>query len=371
MLELIYNRIKNNTAKSGDTSIGIFENQVSLMALFFMNCGAFLVSLLFLAQRTIGGMRELVILNLILAALELGSIIVTLLTSKYMHAIYSTLTWISFYIIFYAAIMGYDKNTLLIIPPVFICIFSAFNIDRKHSVLALIILIFDCVCLFYIRDNMESSYTGQFMHMEIINLIFALCICLYAIFTKKASKYYIEKYHEAKINTLENEAYTDYLTGLWNRRYVEDVFQNSIDKDSDYVVLADIDFFKKVNDTYGHDVGDDVIKRLAQIYVRFFRDTDLICRWGGEEYLFIIKGIEEEVILKKLNDLRMDVSKCTFKYEDFSFNITVSFGLKSIEDRHNVDADIKCADLALYKAKNNGRNQVVLYNETMKDMYKK
>jgi diguanylate cyclase (GGDEF)-like protein len=127
-------------------------------------------------------------------------------------------------------------------------------------------------------------------------------------------------------------------------------------------LYTDIDFFKKVNDTYGHDFGDAVLKRYAAVIEESMRKYDLFCRYGGEEFLMMIEcdktdiaGALAQRIMERLKSERFDV------YPDFRFTISVGIaaGVPSSED--TLDTYIKNADAALYESKNSGRNTIRIY----------
>ncbi len=168
-----------------------------------------------------------------------------------------------------------------------------------------------------------------------------------------------------KINDL---ATTDGLTGLFNHR----VFQERLDdviaranrsRAKFSLGLIDIDFFKKINDTYGHPVGDKVLKGLAGLLKRLARETDIVARYGGEEFAIIMEGTDENGALTFAERIRKEVEKLAFDAPEKTFNITISIGLATffLDSDHKKEL-ISCADKALYHSKENGRNQVWNYH---------
>jgi diguanylate cyclase (GGDEF)-like protein len=122
------------------------------------------------------------------------------------------------------------------------------------------------------------------------------------------------------------------------------------------IIMLDIDHFKNINDTYGHLVGDEVLKQLAKILKQNVRDTDSVGRWGGEEFLIICPSTEIEAVEKVAQNLRIKIQN-----HDFSngiSQITSSFGIACYKSEQNLTSLIKEVDDALYLAKENGRNQV-------------
>ena len=126
------------------------------------------------------------------------------------------------------------------------------------------------------------------------------------------------------------------------------------------LAVWDIDFFKKVNDTYGHKAGDKVLKTIAQLLNERIRETDFLARFGGEEFVMLLPGTKEEETLRLVNGLRKKVEACGFHYQGNAVSITVSCGISSFGEGDNLAKVFERADNALYKAKENGRNQCVV-----------
>lgn len=157
---------------------------------------------------------------------------------------------------------------------------------------------------------------------------------------------------------------TDPLTGLYNRRHFEENLEREFLRASRYksnlsFAIIDVDYFKKVNDTYGHSTGDYVLKEIAYLILKTFRKTDMVFRYGGEEFAVIITETPLEKAVIPLERLRKLVEEYPFNYDGKDINVTISIGAsdvsKSTESVHKLFDD---ADKALYKAKENGRNQI-------------
>lgn len=155
-----------------------------------------------------------------------------------------------------------------------------------------------------------------------------------------------------EVNKYKEEAYHDSLTHLNNRRILE----NAVDYDS--VIIGDIDHFKKINDTYGHLKGDEVLIAISEVLNSYIRETDIVCRWGGEEFVIVLKNCSNEDAYKKAEVLKEKVSQLK---EKFGFEITMSFGVSNYIFEKPVKDAIDEADKALYKSKQNGRNRVTMY----------
>ncbi|MDC7744034.1 PleD family two-component system response regulator [Rhizobium binxianense] len=162
-------------------------------------------------------------------------------------------------------------------------------------------------------------------------------------------------------------AVTDPLTGLYNRRYLDNhlnvLFNRSMARGRPLsVLITDIDRFKQVNDTYGHDGGDEVLREFANRVRSTIRGADLACRYGGEEFVVVMPDTSPEIAATVAERLRAAIERAPFmlKHAGEALNVTASFGIASrIAAVLTPDQLMKQADLALYEAKNTGRNRVV------------
>jgi diguanylate cyclase (GGDEF)-like protein len=127
-------------------------------------------------------------------------------------------------------------------------------------------------------------------------------------------------------------------------------------------IFFDIDHFKKVNDKFGHLVGDEVLKVVAHTIEEAVRDEDIVCRWGGEEIVVALLGADEKSAQKKAEEIRKAVERLAFN-EDGGFKVTVSAGVASTESGVSFEDTLNRADKCLYKAKKSGRNKVVIHSE--------
>ncbi|MBA0169412.1 sensor domain-containing diguanylate cyclase [Pectobacterium sp. CFBP8739] len=161
-----------------------------------------------------------------------------------------------------------------------------------------------------------------------------------------------------RIGKLSLQAHTDPLTGLLNRRGVYENIELILSKSHQAAaIVIDIDHFKRVNDTYGHNIGDDVIKLLAKSIKQSSRDSDLICRTGGEEFLALLPDTDMREAINIAERLRRKVEKMPLPIPE---NITISLGVTCfIPGTVQIDSVLKIADDALYQAKHEGRNRVV------------
>ena len=163
---------------------------------------------------------------------------------------------------------------------------------------------------------------------------------------------------------LQEQAIRDPLSGLYNRRYLDETLDRELARAlrEDYpvsIVMGDIDHFKKLNDTYGHQAGDEVIRLAARSLREQARASDIICRFGGEEFLLVLPGMTLENAVERVNAWRQKFSEERLSFGGFELSATMSFGIASFPAHGNAaERLIAAADQALYLAKKNGRNSV-------------
>ncbi len=162
-------------------------------------------------------------------------------------------------------------------------------------------------------------------------------------------------------HNIENIVNKDHLTGLYNRRYLqylENEFKTYRTQFS--IIMLDIDYFKRINDTYGHDVGDAVLVEFAHILEHSVRSDDVVIRYGGEEFVILMRNMQQDILLRNAETIKHKIE--TFRFSKIG-NISASFGLSSNCGTYNIYEVIKNADKALYQAKEKGRNRVILYED--------
>jgi diguanylate cyclase (GGDEF)-like protein len=166
-----------------------------------------------------------------------------------------------------------------------------------------------------------------------------------------------------QLHALREAATRDHLTGMYNRRFffetAKPLFASAKRREADLMVaMVDIDFFKSVNDTYGHETGDQVLKAVAEVLDTSVRDTDIIARFGGEEFCLIAPEMKPDAIDTYLEKVRARIAALSFTSGDQIFTITASLGAtQTIPD--TLDTMIATADQNLYEAKEGGRDRVV------------
>lgn len=177
-----------------------------------------------------------------------------------------------------------------------------------------------------------------------------------------------EKYAEIQVlqDKLREQAIRDPLTELYNRRYMEDAIERELAKAEREnhplsAIILDLDHFKLINDTYGHEAGDAVLISLAQFLSAEARKTDIICRYGGEEFVVIMPGAGLDTAVERVEAWRVSFQETRIPYQDASLKCTFSAGIASFPSSgQTVKTLFSAADKALYKAKQKGRNKVMV-----------
>jgi two-component system, cell cycle response regulator len=168
---------------------------------------------------------------------------------------------------------------------------------------------------------------------------------------------------------LEKLAITDYLTGIYNVRYFYNRLEEEFSRAERYqlplsCIMFDIDYYKKINDTFGHRIGDIVLREFAQLVRSHARKSDIFARYGGEEFIMLLPQTAREGAITEAERIRKAVVEHSFHTKETNIRITVSVGVVSLPDEKikNYDELIHCADTALFEAKNKGRNSVIVYS---------
>lgn len=160
---------------------------------------------------------------------------------------------------------------------------------------------------------------------------------------------------------------TDALTGLYNRRHFDRTVEREFLRSKRYnrdlsIAIIDVDFFKKINDEYGHLCGDYILKEVAYLILDNFRKTDIVFRYGGEEFVVLLTETPLQQTRIPLERLRQTIERQTFTYENKPIKVTISIGVAT-NTASCVNEFLNNADKALYTAKNSGRNTVITFEE--------
>lgn len=209
-------------------------------------------------------------------------------------------------------------------------------------------------------DRLISNITYQ-----LLILSFLLIVTISFIYYRAVRMLKEHQMMEEKLNFFAN---TDTLTQLCNRRRFMDRLDNEISRFLRYnhpasLIIFDIDHFKKVNDTHGHQAGDEVLREVAQSCKAVLRDNDLIARYGGEEFIVFLPETDKEHAMQVAEKLRTTVEDIRLRHDDSKLKVKISVGVAPFPGSNTVTKDevIRQADAALYEAKNSGRNRVECY----------
>jgi diguanylate cyclase (GGDEF)-like protein/PAS domain S-box-containing protein len=168
---------------------------------------------------------------------------------------------------------------------------------------------------------------------------------------------------------LREQAVRDPLTNLFNRRYLEETLDRELARAAREgypvcIVMMDLDHFKKVNDTYGHEAGDHILKALADTLTEQSRRGDFACRYGGEEFVIVMPNLNMDTAYERAENLRMSLTSLYVPYGNYQLNTTISMGIACYpangETRQTI---LRAADKAMYAAKNAGRDSVLSYDQ--------
>ncbi len=212
----------------------------------------------------------------------------------------------------------------------------------------------------YQSPELKKTVTYVFMINILIAFLSSSMFCLIFIYeTDEAMNKLYNKNKE--LNVLANR---DTLTGLYNRRTMtEHVMRMYEDFEETKVpfalIICDIDDFKMVNDSLGHDCGDLVLKSLARVLTGLTRDNDFLCRWGGEEFLILLNNINLEQARATAERFRSKIKETEMRYKDTVLSVTMTFGVAVADESTTYEELFRLADHRLYEGKNNGKDQVV------------
>ncbi|MAX50921.1 MAG: diguanylate cyclase [Methylophaga sp.] len=209
---------------------------------------------------------------------------------------------------------------------------------------------------YLIVEQVNDPSTEKVENALILNLMVSFAISLIVLFILHlASRGYQGR--------LETMATKDKLTGAINRQVFDSFFTQAVARGKRHqealsLVLIDIDHFKQVNDNHGHQYGDYVLTAVAGIMRQQVREEDVVCRWGGEEFVLMLQDCNQNQAIKLANNIREAIAQHVFEYNGKKRQITVSAGVAEYQQQETMSQLIARADVSLYQAKNNGRNCV-------------
>ncbi len=202
----------------------------------------------------------------------------------------------------------------------------------------------------YYWNQIPEAGHERLLQYFLSNLIYIIFI----FFVRRIMTYYSEK------EVMEKMAYYDTLTGIANRRKIYIWLDESLKKKEDFsVILFDIDYFKAVNDKYGHPIGDKVLKKITELTTSNLGSEDFFGRWGGEEFIIVSRNKTEEEVFDLANKIRISIQDHPF---EIISGVTASFGFAQYHNQ-SIELLLEQADKSLYYAKHKGRNRVQNYKD--------
>lgn len=261
---------------------------------------------------------------------------------------------------------GFAQYLIAIIP---VCYYMCYtmNIKRRKMLIATgsalfaILAFLSCKVLsLYLEPmyelHLKSLELALYFFNSICTFLFLIIFSLIFIFEMNATSMQLR--HQNAI--LEKLASTDPLTGLYNRRSMHLFLNQALESGSSFsLIMCDIDNFKKINDSYGHDSGDIVLQEIAQITTDQVKDSGYVCRWGGEEILILITSQMEDKACRIAEDIRRNVANHIFKLDSKWIHCTLTLGVSAYNGHDTLEETISKADYNLYTGKRNGKNVVI------------
>ena len=213
--------------------------------------------------------------------------------------------------------------------------------------------------MLYTPDLILAQYKEAESSRFLASLVIVIIVCWINDHYRERSHKALDRLQQSK----DQQANTDPLTGLANRRFIDSSLVPNFQQNPEQflpvsLIICDIDHFKRLNDRFGHDVGDDVLQAIAKLFLRNIRQHDYACRTGGEEFLLILPStqlVEARLVAEKI---RQHIEQQSMVTTNTDFRITASFGVAQCDDAQEFNQAVKHADKQMYLSKQQGRNQV-------------
>ena len=318
--------------------------------------------------------KILYIYNFIVVLFYTAIAIITGRVARYNYIFTATYIEILLHSVIASLLLGWDWGfmtyTLGLIPTSFYISYTVDSIKKKLKIPAIasgIVLL----CFLLVREIL--SLHGAFLHVEIpeqtvyrtylFNMMLTFCFLLVISFLFSLEVYYMQHNLENENISLEKLAHFDPLTRLLNRRSMDSYLEESCyrakkNREIFCIIMADIDDFKKINDTYGHAAGDKVLVEVASIITGEVRDIDRVCRWGGEEIMVLIKsdmdrarGVAERICT--------NIASKDIEAGESKIRVTMTLGISQYHDGDSIEGLVERADKCMYDGKLSGKNRVV------------
>lgn len=273
-----------------------------------------------------------------------------------------------FWILYMVYVFGWDCGVQHFLFSLIILDFTTSLSNFRIKILYTFLLVALRMILFWYTWNyapVEIMATGLHIAFQGLNTaaVCSMMVVMLLLYTKDSRR--MEEKLIMYNENLKKLASKDPLTGLKNRRSVLEYLEEKAEfyKNGKYnalsVAIADIDYFKRVNDVYGHECGDMVLKKLGTVFEEYMKGSGIVGRWGGEEFLFVFKDRNGDEAYTELLKLQCAIKKLDFPYNGEQLTITLTYGLTEYDSNKQLDMIIKEADEKLYMGKKAGRNRIV------------
>ena len=344
----------------------ILARKLDIAAYFFAFAACLLAHMLYVVLFALSGVRGMVIFNAYSVLFYVVLLFLVHKVKEKLYLVYATLAEIVLHATAATACVGLDSNfamfLLMIIP-------LAFLMPNKYKYMPFVVLFISVPLYgflnFYYRDTnhilIDLSGTSYELVFYIINIIVGSVVLFYVAIIFTLINTYTECKLRIQTEQLKTMASTDPLTKLNNRREIQkklqEVSEESKNGASNYIIgIGDIDDFKKVNDTYGHDMGDVVLEEVAKLISDTIPNKASVARWGGEEFLFVIPDSNIDEGRRYADNIIERIRRKTFTSGGIEFSITMTIGICLGTSQDTVDKVITEADARLYKGKQSGKN---------------
>lgn len=302
--------------------------------------------------------------------------------------IYNTLSCVFYAVIFFVSRKGYFRTAVSLVHleicqfVIVTCYYLGWDLGFSFYLIALSTLVYFCPFrrkyIPYLFSLLEiitflslKIYTLNHSPLVIcsnstvtayylFNSIASFLLIIYAAFISKVSAVLTEQNLVESNTQLQDMVNHDTLTQLWSRTHLLDSYYHLAENETPInIVMTDVDNFKKINDTYGHDCGDYVLTKLADIIRSLCPPGAGICRWGGEEFVMMFPDCELSDLKPLIEKIRHTIASYQFSYHGHDFHVTMTFGISVSKEADNIHELISVADERMYLGKRSGKNRII------------
>ncbi|REG81469.1 GGDEF domain-containing protein [Marinomonas pollencensis] len=255
------------------------------------------------------------------------------------------------YLVFTGGVSGTGYVWIFCVPAV-----SLFIQGIKRGIIEMIIFTLLLIVILYFFSNIY----GMAFHYDADLRFRVLASFIVVFFLSTIYEYSMRRFNEALRHSsrlLQEQAETDPLTQLLNRRGMQQRLEDA-EAGALHLVLIDVDYFKNINDQYGHDCGDFILRTLADLIAKELPEGGWLSRWGGEEFLLALRETDSSQAIEIAEKIRQAIENYDFHYDQQDIHITASFGIVPLGTENPLNIALKVADRLLYQAKDAGRNNI-------------